>query len=244
MTAPLEIIERACRLARLAAEQQPVDPYKIERGRECYNDIIREWGNSENYIPLQSYKSLNLVQSQQKYTIGLNDGVTTYDLNTQPIINILECNIIDPDSNPSGYFKCEVITEFMYSNIFFRNSQGIPGWVLVRLYPMFTELYFQVPPFKNLTALMLCKQQLQPVSNTEMSVVVGAIPGFAVLALQYQIAQKLMIMFGKPATSDFLREYDRAIDSYLANNIGVDPYVKKDVTLNNRSIYTSFTGLL
>lgn len=244
MVTPVNIIERACRLARLAPEMQPVDSYKIQRGLEVLNDLIREWGNSENYIPLQTLVTLDLVTNQQTYTVGLDTESTTYDLSTRPIINILECNILDPDSSTNAYYKVEVMTELMYSNIFYRNSQGIPSWVLVRLYPDYTELRFQVPPFKNLTCEMLSKQQLQPISIENINVPIEGLPGFALRAMKYYVANELITIFGKQADDKFLKDYAEALDAYLSNNIGVDPYVKKDVRLGRRTIYTTYPGFI
>lgn len=243
MTTPLNIIERACRLARLAAEQQPIDDYKIQRGLEVLNDMIREWGNSENYIPLQTLLTLDLVNNQQTYTVGLNTNSVTYDLNSAPIINILECNIIDQNNSNKGYYKVEVITELMYSNIFYRQTQSIPEWVLLRLYPNYTELRFQSVPYGGLTCEMLSKQQMQPVANTALSVPIDGLPGFANRAMKYYVARELMIIFGKEASPDFIQEYDRAIQAYLDNNIGVDPYVKHDVQLNGAARYGTYYGI-
>lgn len=234
-----DIISTACRLAKMVAPEQPVDAYKVEQGRLALNDVIREWGNSENYIPLQSYLSLTLTANQERYTIGKSDS---YDFNDYPIINILEANIIDPNNSNNAYFKVEVIDELMYSNIYYRNSKGIPTYVLLRLYQNYSEMFFQVPPYKALVAKLLVKQQLQPVSNTELGVNLSSVPGFALKALKYQTAAQLRIIFGKPFDQDFQSEYEKSIDAYLSNNIGVDPYVKKDVRLGRRTLYTLYPG--
>lgn len=233
-----DIIDGALRYAKLTAELQPVDPYKVERGREIFNDVVSAWGASAMYIPLQSNLTLELAANQSRYVVGLD---ASYDLNTSPIIELMEVTIQDPDSD-SIYYDVRIINEPMYANIIARTSTGIPSMVLLRRYQTFSELYFQAVPWKTFNCYLLSKQRLETVSPTQIDINYGIIPEFASEALKFKIAKRLMHVFGKNITAEFSRDHDLAVNAFAAANVTVDPYAKKDVRLSRGTGWTVYPG--
>jgi len=232
------IISGALRLAKLTAELQPADPYKTERGREVFNDVVSAWGASGLYIPLQAQLTFPMVTNQSVYTFGKSDS---YSVNTSQVMELMEVTIQDPDS-PSIIYFVNIINERMYANISYRATQNVPSLVLLRVYQTYSELIFQSLPFKVLNAILVCKQKLETVTPTQIDIDYGVIPDFAMEALKFKIAKRLMHMFGKTITNEFSRDHDIAEQTYLASNLTIDPYVRKDVTLSGRGAWANPGG--
>lgn len=229
------IIVSGLRKIGLPPAQQPMPSGMIQRGLEILNDILDMWGGSRLFIPYQNLIFLPLVANQEMYTVGEFDPIITpglYDLNSKPIINVLECNIEDPNS-PGVDYPIQAMTENMYANIAYKLTTGIPTEYLLRNYPDYCELRFQSVPYTNLTAKILVKDRLERVALTDD---LSAIPRFYLLALKYKIAINAANVWGRPLTPEFKQEATEAMNVLAASVANIDYTVRRDEQINRKNV--------
>lgn len=212
------------RMGVIPVEQSVPDVY-IQRGVIALNDVIDEWGGSRIYIPYQSSLTLPLVYPTERYTVGLD---ASYSLNTEQIIEVLECVVNDPGI-PGVDYAVTDMTELMYRNIPYKLIYSIPELLLLRNHVNYSELIFQPIPYSALTAKILCKQRLSRVTiNQDLD----SIPNHYLLALKYNVQAHLAPEFGKVLDDNFQMRLKKVNDNLLASNFSIDWSTKKDETLS------------
>lgn len=227
------VITSALRRIGSLPEQQDVPSYMIQRGLEVMNDILDEWGAQRIYIPYQSVLELELQTGQESYTIG-NDS--SFDLDTDEIMMVLQMNIFDPASPNVAYPTLPPLTETVYANIPYRAATGIPVQYLLRNWTPevgYSQLLFQPLPYKPLTAKIVCKQRLARVALTDNLV---QIPREWIMGLKYKLAINLAQIYGKQLNTTFVQLCMDSISTLEANAVDIDYMTRRDEQLNRKNI--------
>lgn len=219
----------ALRKIGIVADGQNPPPTMVQRGLECLNDILDEWGESRILIPYQAVINLTLNANQEAYTIG-NSGI--YSLNANPIIDVLQANINDAASPGVDYPTMPPMTEAQYANIAYKTATGIPTEYLLRVYKDNSELRFQPLPYKTLTAKLLVKQRL---SRVELTDDLTAIPYFYSRGLKYKLALDVAQQYARPLTPQFSSLADDAINKVMATAVKIDYSTKRDEQINRKN---------
>lgn len=225
------IILGACRRIGILPEEQDIPDYMVQRGLEVFNDILDEWAYDRIFIPFQSTLNLSLQTNQETYTIG-NDAA--YDLEANPIANVLQMNIFDAAAPGVAYPTLPPMTEAVYANIPYRQATGIPVQYLLRNFDEgYSELRFQPLPYKPLTAQILCKQILLRVSETDL---LTELSRSYSRTLKYRIALDLADIYGKQLTPSFMSNVQRAQDKLVSTLANIDYTTRRDEQLNRKNI--------
>lgn len=228
------IIVSGLRKIGLPPAQQPMPSSMTQRGLEILNDILDLWGGSRLFIPYQKLIFLPLLANQEAYTVGVcpTTNPNLYDFNNEPIVNVLECNIQDPNS-PGVDYPIMGITENMYSNIAYKLTTGIPTEYLLRRYEEYSELRFQSVPYANLTAKLLIKQTLSRVALTDD---LSSIPRFYLLALKYKIAINAANVWSRPLTPEFMSEANEVASVLAAACSNIDYTTVRSEQINRKNV--------
>jgi len=185
------IINKAFHLTGAFTVEDKLEGPVIAEALDLLNELLASFAVSGLLLPVRNTITFSTSADKSIYTFGSS---ADYDINTNQLIEITNCNIIE--QNGITYPLRSMSSSMYYNSFLNRISYAMPRRYLLEQNPSYSKITFYPSPDRDYTVELQCKQHL---SNLTESAKITQINVNYLRFLRYALARELKNYY--PASS-------------------------------------------
>jgi hypothetical protein len=207
MTIVAELIKRSYYLAQVLDPREEIEGFQASEGLYELNRIIDTWGSLMQYIPTYTILTINVLPN-----------VSSYDI-TPVVTQLSESHLID-QNNVQYVLTAIDLQRFNTLNFTLSGNAPCRPYLIFPQndfvnWPTKTKMRFYPVPDNIYTATVYAMQRL---ANVTYSQVLDMVPGYWISAMEFELAKRLIDIYGTTPAPTFGDSYTTIMRQLKAAN--------------------------